>query len=125
MDTALQRNLQAAGASMEPIMGGDHETYAAWNPDQSRLAVWRPDVLGCVVHVPGHWVALVRPEGAPSAQNAALLCDSLHRQPYALTAEEVGEFFAQVALWQQGAAEQQAGEWSVQMVTHDDAVMAA
>ena len=125
LDTALQRNLQAVGATMHPVMGEDHETYAAWDPDQSRLAVWRPDVLGCVVHVPGHWVALVRPEGAPSAQNAALLCDSLHRQPYALTAEEVGEFFAQVALWQQGAAEQQAGEWSVQVITHDEAVMAA
>ena len=75
-----------------PLAREQHQLSARWYHDHGRLALWAPETLGCVVHVPGHWVALTRPEGAQTEQAAAFLCDSLHRHPYALSAEEVGEF---------------------------------
>jgi hypothetical protein len=91
--SALQRNVEAMGATMMPIQGEDHETLAAWNHAASRLSLWMPGRAGCIFHVPGHWVALRRPQ-VSSETCAALLCDSLFPAPFALTAEEVGEFFA-------------------------------
>ena len=69
------------------------------------------------MHLPGHWVALTRPADAQAEQAAALLCDSLHRRPFALSVEEVGEFFAIIAARQQGANEYQAGEWSLSVLS--------
>ena len=82
---------------MRPVFPQDCEALARWNADLTRLGMWGPETLGCVVHVPGHWVALTRPLGAPTEENAALLSDSLHRQPFALSAEEVRQLFARMA----------------------------
>ena len=90
----------------------------AWHADHAQLALWNPETMCCIVHVPGHWVALTRPEGAQTVDSAALLCDSLRAQPVRLSVEEIGEFFAQIGVWQQHASLQQAGEWSVYVVTH-------
>ena len=99
-----------------PLAREQHQLSARWYHDHGRLALWAPETLGCVVHVPGHWVALTRPEGAQTEQAAAFLCDSLYRHPYALSAEEVGEFFAVIAARQQGGDLNQAGEWSVNVL---------
>ena len=64
---------------------------------RARLGIWNPEILGCVVHVPGHWVALTRPQGVQTPDNAALMCDSLRRQPFALSAVEVAQLFARMA----------------------------
>ena len=77
------------------------------------MALWAPHVLGCLFHVPGHWVALTPPPGAHSEETAALLCDSL----FQLNAEEVGALFAQMAVRQQGGDLQEAGEWSLNVIT--------
>ena len=116
---ALQRNIEAADAGMTPIQGNEHEDLVSWLGDASRLSLWRPDVLGCLVHVPGHWVALTRPSGQHSEQNAALMCDSLKRQPFALSADDVGLLFAHIAIFHQTArSEQEAATWSLYLVTH-------
>ena len=69
------------------------------------------------MHVPGHCVALTWPEGAQTEQAAALLCDSLYQRPYVLSAQVVAELFAAIAAFHQGAAEHQAGEWSVWVIS--------
>ena len=102
---------------MTAIMGADHEQLTRWNTDAGRLALWCQENIGCVLHVTGHWVALTRPEGVHTEQVAALLCDSLSPQPFALSAEHVGELFAVIAAFHQGAALQRAGEWSVYVTT--------
>ena len=79
---ALQRNIQAAGARMHPVQVDEHE-------DLPR-SIWRPGHVGCVMHTPGHWVALTPPDEPQTSQRAALLCDSLHTRPYALSTEELG-----------------------------------
>ena len=70
---ALQRNLENAGADMQSMLGAEHQERARWLPEANRLQLWSEETLGCVVHVPGHWVALTRPEGAQTAEAAALL----------------------------------------------------
>ena len=114
---ALCRNVEAVGAQMRVVFAHEYQDLARWHPGMSRLGVWSPETLGCVVHLPGHWVALTRPEGAQTAQTAALMCDSLHRQPFALSAEEVEQLFAGMKQWQEANPLQQAGEWSVQRIT--------
>ena len=94
---ALHRNAQAAGAVMQPVFPDDYDALARWHDRGARLGIWSPEILGCVVHVPGHWVALTRPQGAQTPDNAALLCDSLRRQPFALSAVEVAQLFARMA----------------------------
>ena len=69
------------------------------------------------MHVPGHWVALTKPDGPQTTTCAALLCDSLRHQPYALGVEEVRELFARVAAYQANAPAHEAGTWSVNVVT--------
>ena len=113
----LHRNAAAAGANMQPIVGAEHQVLAQWHPDMARLGLWGPETLGCVVHVPGHWVALTRPEGAQTEQAAALLCDSLHQQPFAFSAAEVGQLFSAMAQWQQVASLARVQEWSIQRIT--------
>ena len=116
-DGALARNLEHQGARMSPMLGDQHQVHVEWLAEQSRLALWTPETMGCVLHIPGHWVALTRPEAPQTQEAAALLCDSLYRQPFALSAEELGHLFALIAVWQQGASIYRAGEWSVHVVT--------
>ena len=113
----LQRNVEAVGGFMTPMIGDAHQDLARWCPDIARLALWTPGTLGCVVHVPGHWVALTRPEGAQTEQAAALLCDSLHQRPCTISVEEVGELFAVIAARQQVDDLERAGEWSVYVIS--------
>jgi hypothetical protein len=114
---ALHRNVEAAGAWMNPLEPAELPALARWNSEQATLSLWSQDTLGCVVHVPGHWVALSRPDLPQTADAAAFLCDSLHRKPYALGAEEVRQLFALIAAHQQNVALQHAGRWSVHVVS--------
>ena len=90
--SALQRNVEAAGARMCPVQAEEHETLVQWVSETAapHFAIWRPGHVGCVMHTPGHWVALTPPDGPQTPECAALLCDSLRPRPYALSAEELG-----------------------------------
>ena len=90
--SALQRNVEAARAWMHPLQVEAHENLAAWAADAAvpHVSLWQPGHLGCVMHTPGHWVALTPPDEAQTEGLAALLCDSLFPQPYALSVEELG-----------------------------------
>ena len=116
--SALQRNIEAIGALMSPVTTEDHQHLSLWrfDADVPHLSLWRPGILGCVMHVPGHWVALAPPEGLHSVDCAALLCDSLRPSPYALSVDEIGELFALVAVSHQETSEEAAGEWSLYLV---------
>ena len=105
-------NAAEAGANMQPIVGAEHQVLAQWHSDMARLGLWGPETLSCVVHVPGHWVALTRPEGAQTEQAASLLCDSLHQRPSALSAAEVRQLFSAMARWQQGASLARVQQWA-------------
>ena len=94
---ALQRNVESVGASMGPMFPGDVETEMTWNQVLNRLQVWRANLHGLIVHVPGHWIALTRPEGVSSSDNAALLCDSLWEAPFQLTATQARTFCTAIA----------------------------
>ena len=94
---ALQRNVESVGASMTPMFPGDLETDMTWNPALNRLQVWRANVHGLIVHVPGHWITLTRPEGTSSSDNATLLCDSLWNTPFQLTAAQACTFCTAIA----------------------------
>ena len=100
---------------MAPVVTEMHEQMTKWNEDASRLSMWTTDCTGCVLHVPGHWVALAKPD-VSNEECAALLCDSLHPTPFALTAEEVGRFFALVAASHQTDDLHAAAEWSAYIV---------
>ena len=117
LDTVLRANLAERGAAMHEVMGADHQDLPRWSQHSKRLMLWAEGVRGCVVHTPGHWLALVPPDGQAAENNAALLCDSLHPRPFSLTAEEVGDFFALVASRHLGAANAaDAGEYSIYVV---------
>ena len=70
----------------------------------------------CLVHVPGHWVALSPPDGTHTEGAAALLCDSLKAKTFSLSAEEIGEFLALVATFHQRASQEEAHNWSLYLV---------
>ncbi len=56
--------------------------------------LWDDATLGFVVHTPGHWISIAPPTGhLRGGPIAALLCDSLFPVPFALTAEELHDFF--------------------------------
>ena len=103
---------------MSPITAEDHEQKSRWVTDATspHLSLWTASVRGCVMHVPGHWIALRPPPEPHSEEYAALLCDSLRPSPFALSAEEVGELFALVACRHQETTEETAGEWSLYVV---------
>ena len=47
------------------------------------------------------------------------MCDSLKRQPFALSADGVGLLFAHIAIFHQNArSEQEAATWSLYLVTN-------
>ena len=56
----------------------------ALNPSYKE-SLWPRNVLGMLLHVPDHWVALTP---ALTSGSAALLCDSLDPAPFALQASE-------------------------------------
>ena len=88
----------------------------AWVDDWHRLRVWQPTVLGLLVHTPGHWIAIVRPEGAGTSSNAALLCDSLFSLPFQLDRAEMLTMMTDIQQHLRQANLAEAGEWSVYKV---------
>ena len=62
------------------------------------------------------------PEGEAAQNNAALLCDSLRPQPFSLTADEVGEFFACVASHQQAVIETSCTAGITRNLAHGEAI---
>ena len=90
--SALQRNVEAAGAWLHPVQVEEHETLTQWVAEAAapHLSLWMPGHIGCVMHTPGHWVALTPPDEPQTTECAALLSDSLRPRPYALSAEELG-----------------------------------
>ena len=113
---ALQRNVEAAGGAVDPVEEADHEELTRWLVDVSRLSLWRPGVLGCIIHVPGHWVAMTVPDGPQTEDMAALICDSVYPHPFALSAEEVGDLFARIGARHQTVSLQEASRWSIYVV---------
>ena len=108
----LHRNALVCGADMRPVFPQEYEALARWHGDMGRLGLWGPETLGCVAHVPGHWIALTRPLGTQDASNAACLCDSLHRRPFALSADDVRQLFGVMA-----AEQRRQGEPLLQRIT--------
>ena len=113
---ALQANLGATAALIEPVSNEDLPNVVAWIDDWHRLRIWQPATLGLMVHVPGHWIAIVRPEGAASTSNVALLCDSLYPLPYQINRAEILTMMASIQQHQSQAHIVDAGEWSVYKV---------
>ena len=119
LDAVLRANLTDRKAAMHHVMGAEHQDLPRWSQESKRLVLWREGVRGCVVHTPGHWLALVPPDGEAAENNAALLCDSLHPRPFSLTADEVQALFANVAISQLEAMEADAGEYSIYVVADE------
>ncbi len=71
--------------------------------------LWPTNVLGMLLHVPDHWIALTPPT---TAGTACLLCDSLDAAPFALSAAEVVVLLDFIATRQRSAGEREAGKWS-------------
>ena len=101
---------------MRAMMDEEHQQRTRWQPDLGKLALWTPETMGCVIHVPFHWVALAPPQSTHNEQAAALLCDSLWPQPYALSVDEVGELLALIGTHQATTNDYDAGAWSVHVV---------
>ena len=80
----------------------------ALNPSNKK-SLWPRNVLGMLLHVPDHWIALTPPL---SSGSAALLCDSLDPAPFALTASEVKVLFDFIGAKQKSASETAAATWS-------------
>ena len=116
LDTVLRANLRDRKAVMDPVMGEYHQDLPRWSQDRKRLVLWRQGVHGCVIHTPGHGVALVPPDGDAAENNAALLCDSLHPRPFSLNVDEVQTLFFNVAISQLEAEEADAAEYSIYVV---------
>ena len=112
--------MEAAGAWLRPVEPDALTTLSRWNAEQATLTLWAQDTLGYVMHVPGHWVALSRPDVPQTKEAAALLCDSMHQKPYALGVEDVRQLFALIAAYQRNAPLHEAGRWSVHAVLRAD-----
>ena len=80
----------------------------ALNPSYKE-SLWPRSVLGMLLHVPDHWIALTP---ALSSGSAALLCDSLDPAPFALQAFEVKVLLDFIAAKQRSASEIAAATWS-------------
>ena len=113
---ALLRNVEAAGAVLRPVYPDALTSLSRWNPEQATLTLWAQDTLGYVMSVSGHWVALSRPDVPQTVDAAALLCDSMHKKPYALGVEDVRQLFTLIAAHQRNAPLHAAGQWSVHVV---------
>ena len=101
-NAGLQRNIEARGYFFEQMQGGDYEEAARQVNSQGLLGIFNGDhALGCIVHMPNprHWIALVPP---PVEQNsvevAALLCDSLYQEIYAVNVEDTVDLFTTMGL---------------------------
>ena len=128
-NSGLQRNIQAKGCFFEQLQGEEYEQAVRQLDEHGHISIFNGrHALGCIIHMPNprHWIALVPPVQQRTAQVAALLCDSLQRQPYASSVDEVVVLFATMALRHlqfadmdlpTEAREQLAAGWSVYRVT--------
>ena len=80
----------------------------ALNP-RNKASLWPRNVLGMLLHVPDHWIALTP---ALSSGSAALLCDSLDPAPFALPADDVKVLLDFISDKQKNARLTAAGTWS-------------
>ena len=101
-DEGLQRNLNAVGCDFSSMRGAEYEHAVRDVFDDGSLAIFNgQQALGCVVHmpVPRHWIAFVAPpEDQKSKDFAAILCDSLFPHVFALSVDEVVDFFLEMGL---------------------------
>ncbi len=81
--------------------GEDYEQAVRQLNDQGLLSMfYGSHALGCVIHMPNprHWIAVVPPVQQRTARVAALLCDSLYPQPYAVSLDEMVDLFTTMGL---------------------------
>ena len=71
--------------------------------------LWLRNVVGMLLHVPDHWIAVTPPTTSGSA---CLLCDSLDAAPFALSAAEVKVLLDFISDKQKNARLTAAGTWS-------------
>ena len=97
----LQRNIEARGCFFEQLQGGDYEeAVRQLNPEGLLSIFYGGRALGCVIHMPNprHWIAVVPPIQQTSVEVAALLCDSLHTEIFALSVNEMVDLFTSMGL---------------------------
>ena len=80
----------------------------ALNPS-NKESLWPRNVLGMLLHVPDHWIALTPPL---SSGSTALLCDSLDPAPFAFSADDVKVLLQFISEKQKNARLTVAGTWS-------------
>ena len=100
-DAGLQRNIESRGCFFEQLQGGDYEEAVRQLSPEGLLSMFYGEhALGCVIHMPSprHWIAVVPPVQQTRVEVAALLCDSLHTQLYALSVEEMVDIFTTMGL---------------------------
>ena len=112
------------------MQGPDYEEAVRQLNPNGMLAIFNgAHAVGCIIHMPRprHWIALVSPpEGQRSVEVAALLCDSLKAQPYALSVDDTVDFLTTMGLrhaqygdsqMSQHRRERLAAGWSAYRVT--------
>ena len=113
---ALQTNIEVAGASIEPVLPDDLSHIVTWIDGWNRLRVWQPNTFGLLLHIPGHWIVIVRPEGTSTIANVATLCDSLYSLPCQLSHAEITQMMTGIQTFLRQSTEVEAGQWSVYRV---------
>ena len=112
----------------------DYESVAQEIPGVGSMALfhffWDGRVVRCLVHRPGHWLAIVPPPASMPTDASAIICDSLYTSVFACNLDEVGEFFAVIAARHAeqrqddqplGPQLEDMGEWSCYAVCRRDA----
>ena len=100
-NSGLQRNVEAEGCFFEQMQGSDHEEAVRQLNSRGLLGIFHGDhALGCIIHMPSprHWFALVPPVQQQQVEVAALLCDSLRPEIYALSVDDMVDLFTAMAL---------------------------
>ena len=85
------------GAHHHPVTPDDFASFLGWDEARGSMKLFSRAPLGVLFHVPGHWVSIIPIVEAPTRDNAALLCDSLFRTPFAITAVELDDILAATA----------------------------
>ena len=128
-NSGLQRNLEARSCFFNQLQGRDHEEAVRQLDDQGLLGMFNGShALGCIIHLPNprHWIAVVPPLQRQTARVAALLCDSLHPRPFAVSVDDMVDLFTTMGLRHMQFAEMElpwrtreelAAGWSAYSVT--------
>ena len=119
--SGMHRNLEHHGCSAELVGVDIVETLTyqcergAWSGIFAPGTLEGSAVLGYLLHVPGHWVALV-PGGIGGPDHMGMLCDSLYDCIFHVTGEEIAELLEAMALHQAADPANLHGEWSAYRV---------